>query len=419
MKYCIIGAGPTGLGAAYRLTQFGETDFQVLERAGHVGGLAASFQDKAGWTWDMGVHVLHSYYNYIDELTESLLPGGKRQYNDFEDMIVGSMGRGITDHFMLPYNRKIWNMPPSEMGCQWLEDRVPVPDNRRVIHNTIMQEDDVSWGPNAMFNYPATGGIGTIFEALAARLPQENVRLNCEVGAIDPHAKTVTLEDGTHESYEHLISTMPIDILCERCNLETETKIAGRLRHTHVTVVCIGLPRPMPKLLREKSWLYLPGDEPYYRLTMHSQFSDDHTPDPETNCSFMAEISCDVDNKPSDTELSDGCLEALARVVDFDPADAHVMVLNAPYGYPVPTHDRDDLLKQIQPRLEALDIYSRGRFGAWKYEVGNMDHSLMQGVELVNRLLGDVPEATLHRPPKMPDRVPPTQERVAEPKRHE
>ena len=31
---------------------------------------------------------------------------------------------------------------------------------------------------------------------------------------------------------------------------------------------------------------------------------------------------------------------------------------------------------------------SGGRFGAWLYEVGNMDHSVVQGVEAVNRLLG-------------------------------
>ena len=32
------------------------------------------------------------------------------------------------------------------------------------------------------------------------------------------------------------------------------------------------------------------------------------------------------------------------------------------------------------------DIYSRGRFGAWRYEIGNTDHSVMMGVEVVDHL---------------------------------
>jgi len=48
--------------------------------------------------------------------------------------------------------------------------------------------------------------------------------------------------------------------------------------------------------------------------------------------------------------------------------------------------------------LEQHDIYSRGRFGAWKYEVSNQDHSFMQGVEAVNRLASGTEEITLHRP---------------------
>src|SRR5439155_1413402 len=58
------------------------------------------------------------------------------------------------------------------------------------------------------------------------------------------------------------------------------------------------------------------------------------------------------------------------------------------HGYPTPFLGRDETLAAILPALEACRVYSRGRFGAWKYEVSNQDHSCMQGVELVDRLLG-------------------------------
>src|SRR5204862_2326210 len=67
----------------------------------------------------------------------------------------------------------------------------------------------------------------------------------------------------------------------------------------------------------------------------------------------------------------------------------------ADYSYPTPTVARDEILTSVIPWLEARDIYSRGRFGMWKYEVSNTDHTLMQGVELVNRLLLGEPEQTI------------------------
>ena len=63
-----------------------------------------------------------------------------------------------------------------------------------------------------------------------------------------------------------------------------------------------------------------------------------------------------------------------------------------PYGYPTPQKGREALLRDIQPALESLGIYSRGRFGGWRYEVSNQDHSFMQGVEVVNRLVEGTPE---------------------------
>ncbi|MEL7485524.1 MAG: hypothetical protein AAFN41_14375, partial [Planctomycetota bacterium] len=57
------------------------------------------------------------------------------------------------------------------------------------------------------------------------------------------------------------------------------------------------------------------------------------------------------------------------------------------YSYPTPSVERDDILAKVIPWLESHGIYSRGRFGLWKYEVSNTDHSVMQGVEVVDRIL--------------------------------
>lgn len=42
----------------------------------------------------------------------------------------------------------------------------------------------------------------------------------------------------------------------------------------------------------------------------------------------------------------------------------------------------------------ARGTHSRGRFGGLKYEVSSQNHSLMQGVELVNHLLLGTPQVT-------------------------
>jgi hypothetical protein len=59
----------------------------------------------------------------------------------------------------------------------------------------------------------------------------------------------------------------------------------------------------------------------------------------------------------------------------------------------VPSVERDDALGTVQPWLRSNDIWSRGRFGAWLYEIGNMDHSAMQGVEFANHVMCGEPES--------------------------
>lgn len=53
-RIVIIGSGPCGLGAAYRLNELGHDNFVVLEAGPTPGGLACSVVDDNGFTWDMG-----------------------------------------------------------------------------------------------------------------------------------------------------------------------------------------------------------------------------------------------------------------------------------------------------------------------------------------------------------------------------
>ena len=71
-KVVIIGAGPTGLGAAYRLKELGHENFVMYDRAPYIGGLSASFTDAAGFTWDIGGHVMFSHYKYYDDCFDKL-----------------------------------------------------------------------------------------------------------------------------------------------------------------------------------------------------------------------------------------------------------------------------------------------------------------------------------------------------------
>lgn len=68
------------------------------------------------------------------------------------------------------------------------------------------------------------------------------------------------------------------------------------------------------------------------------------------------------------------------------------------HGYPTPTLEREGVLTKLLPRLQDMGIYSRGRFGSWRYEVGNQDHSFMLGVEAVDSIVNGATELTLNYP---------------------
>lgn len=443
----IVGAGPTGLGAACRLHELGHPRWTLCEAAPHAGGLASSIVDARGFTWDLGGHVLFSHYRYFDALMHSALgdqwlehvreawvwmrgrwvsypfqnniwrlpeddlsacldglldvyqrAGGPRPAS-FREWLLAGFGQGLCDTFMFPYNRKVWAYDPAKLDVGWMGERVATVDLRRVLRNLAHRHDDVGWGPNSTFRFPLHGGTGGIWEAVATRLPAAHLQFNRTLVAVDTSARVATFADGRSEPYDHLISTVPLDLLLTM--LRDEPALSARAPefvHSSSHIVGVGLTGRPPEALTTKCWMYFPEDRvPFYRATVFSNYSPNNVPEPGRQWSLMAEVSESPDKPVDAGRVVDDVIAGFVDCGFIDPKDVvSRWHRRLEHGYPTPWLGRDDVLHPIDAALRERGIFSRGRFGAWKYEVSNQDHSLMQGVEVVDHLLQGRAERTYY-----------------------
>jgi len=446
LKILILGAGPCGLGAAYHLNKLGYSEWQLYERNDYVGGLSASFVDDKGFTWDVGGHVLFSHYDYFDKaIAEALgysyyehqreswvrilqtwvpypfqnnvryLPHevlqecveGLRTLNrntaqslNFREWMNAVFGWGIVKYFMEPYNRKVWGVPLESMSKEWIAERVSVVDLARIERNIEEKHDDLSWGPNNKFKFPKHGGTGAIFEEIVDKF-RERIHLNHEVVSVDPNDKRITFANGHVETYDVLINTSPLDLFVNKCPLVPEPVRLATDDLVHNSGFIIGL--GFEGIRRDsKCWMYFPEqNSPFYRVTNFHNYSPNNVPYGDTSRFFS--LMCETTYSPWKPEekgtIIDATVQGLVNSGMIEEEQREQIVsrylIDIPYSYPIPTLGRDRALETIQPYLESKGVYSRGRFGAWKYEVGNMDHSFMQGVEIVERLLLGKEERTV------------------------
>ena len=439
-RIVIIGAGPTGLGAGYRLQELGHDDWVILEAADYVGGLATSFTDDKGFTYDIGGHVMFSHYSYYDDLVDKLMGGDytelereawvwmedrfipypfqnniralepqtvfecveglvraqrdQKPFENFKEWVDALFGPGIAKHFMIPYNFKVWATPAELMNYVWIGERVSVVNAEAVLRNVILEEDQVSWGPNNTFKYPLRGGTGFLYDGLRTYV-DDHLELETPVTSIDPVAKQVHTKDGRTWDYDVLLNTMPLNRLVDSMESVPAAvrKAKEGLHWSGSHIVGVGLDRPANST---KNWIYFPEPEvPFYRVTYLSNYSPYITPEPDQTL-FLTETSRSQHKpEPADT-IVDRVIDGLIDTKLMDESDRDLIATtwrcSPDMSYPVPSTTRDAALGTIQPWLRSQGIWSRGRFGAWLYEIGNMDHSAMQGVEFVDHVLSGEPE---------------------------
>jgi UDP-galactopyranose mutase len=462
----VIGAGPTGLSAAFHLGE----DAVLLEQNASVGGWCRSVQEN-GFTFDYAGHIMFSNEPYVHHLYEMLLgdnvhwqdreawiyskgvytrypfqgalyglppavikecimgaiearygaakevtgranghavhcatgdvkdccadgimestvalaAGNASEPRNFEEFIYRFWGAGIAKHFAIPYNRKLWAVPLTEMETSWLGGRVPLPNLEEIIEGALSPVGK-PMGPNAKFGYPLRGGFQVLMNGFLPRLKGE-LLLNSRVAAVSPLKHSVTLSNGREIPYEHLVSTMPLPVLIRVMGEEAPADIraaAAGLRHVSVRCVHLGIGR---EKLTEKHWIYYPEDTVFHRIFVQGNAS------PYCNPPGGFGLTCEItysEHKPLPCDgdaLIRRCIEDCHRVNFFRPEDPVLAATQCdlPYAYVVYDHGRRAHVERIREWLEQHDILLAGRYSEWEYY--NSDHAFIAGKNAAEQVL--------------------------------
>jgi protoporphyrinogen oxidase len=223
----VIGAGPAGLGAALA---FGDSAV-VLESQDTVGGLCRSLtldgavfdlgghsfttphpairrlvfdalemeeQKRDAWCWLKGEWVRYPFQQHFSELADPdsrqacqiglKAAGDSRKAANFDQYLDHRFGRGVTELFMRPYNKKLWGADLTRLDTDWIAERVAAPAG---IAESCMSKNGrrSPISKETVIAYSAKGGFGEIFQALRTKVA--DLRLGQCVTSIDTETSTL------------------------------------------------------------------------------------------------------------------------------------------------------------------------------------------------------------------------------------
>ncbi len=402
----VLGAGLAGMSAAYH------SDAIIYESEESPGGAARSININ-GFTFDLGIHVLHTsnpiVLSLLNEIGAELLlvernawiyshksltrfpfqantfglPANiikdcllgfiDNNFNDkskvanYHDWLLYMFGSGYVKHFMLPYAKKFWGVEAHDLTTDWVNVRHPRPSLDEVLTGALMDQTK-GFGVNATFRYPQKGGYGHIASQFAKSL-QGRIVLKKKATKILPEQKIVEFNDGTKIKYNNLFSTLALEnVLNLLDNVPSNVLNASKklISNTFV-LVKIGVERAN---ISDKSWIYYSDNNiSFVRISFPHNMSSDCVPD---GCSsILVEISYGpYDTLPNpidsiipkvlDDLISVQILNTEDNILFADPT----VIQNA---YVVFDHNRKAAISTIHSYLESVGITPFGRYGMWDY----------------------------------------------------
>ncbi len=433
----IIGAGLTGISAAYHLEQQGFFDYKLFEKETVIGGLCRSVQQD-GFTFDFTGHLLHISDPYFKSLLQHIIGFNalnsinrksfiyshqtythypfqinlhglplpviaeciegfvrrkkKRVTKTFIEWVQSNFGPGFARHFFMPYQKKIFACDLNDLSSSWTGRFVPNTSLEQIIQGVIAApKPEQGVGYNAQFFYPKEGGIISWVQQLANQLIT-TIQTGYEVTQIDTQRKIVYFSNGHAETYTHLITTMPLDVLISKMTDRPSTtfnRAQGNLLCNQVVNFNLGISRPD---LSDKHWIYFPENEyPFYRLGFPHNFSDTMAP---AGCSSLYGEFAHMGK--SQAWVNATLKKAIAqtkKILHISESEiATQKIIHINHAYVTYNFWRERNLSKLLSALQEQHIHSVGRYGAWKY--ASMQEGILDGKAIAEQLL--ITPARLH-----------------------
>ncbi len=426
----ILGAGLTGLSAAYHLEKKGYTDYKLFEKENEVGGLCRSVHQD-GFTFDYTGHLLHINDPYFREFIETVVgfehfntinrksfiysqqtythypfqvnlyglpadtiaaciegfvnrPQTKKMPTDFKKWVLTNFGKGIAEHFFYPYQEKIFSYPVEKLSASWTGRFVPQTTLAAMIQGAVQPPHEQQIGYNAQFFYPKKGGIFFWVEKLYQQLEQP-VALGHTVTQINLKGKEVIFANGHREQYKTLVNTLPLATfltLITDNSVRNLTQASKKLLCNSVVNFNLGINR---EDLTDKHWIYYPEKQyPFYRIGFSHNFAQSMAPH---GCSSLyGEFSHLKQPGHVTQNLLTTALEQTKKVLKLANSEIITQkIITIPHAYVIFDRWRDANLPHILDRLGEHKVHSIGRYGAWKYS--SMQEGLLEGKEIVEKIL--------------------------------
>ena len=422
-KIVIAGAGLTGLSTAYHLEKNKFDNFEIYEKENEIGGLCRSVKQD-GFTFDYTGHLLHINDIYFEEFIKNTISVKKmnniirrsfifsnnvytrypfqinlkglptdiiaecieeyvnrkitKNPKSFFDWANSNFGKGFSKYFFVPFQNKIFDYDIKNISSSWTGRFVPKTSLREMIIGAI-EDSNESVGYNSSFYYPKENGIQSWINNIEIK---KEIKLDHDIEKINIKNKEILFKNGVTTKYDYLITTMPLDILLNKINSKNFDNATKNLKCNSVINFNLGINR---KELSDKHWIYFPESQfPFYRIGFPHNFSEKMAPE---NCSSLyGEFAFIEKDQKYIKEKLDNSIKQVKKLLKIENKEILTeKVISIKHAYVIYNFWREKNLKKLLTSLKEYDIYSVGRYGAWKYS--SMQEAVLDGKNVVDSIL--------------------------------